>query len=215
MHAPAVLQHYLVSIHSKGVHHEAIEIARFLRDHLPGEDVKHHILDDKGGNAVNFLHTITQNPELTLKPLAIPKAIDPDHHQCCEAIAKYMSFVNQPALISQFKVESLFLTPTVGSGIKFEGKPNDVGSLTHAMLLVGYRTTKDGQYFFLLQNWWKDRYFIEVSSEYLAAATPQIHFVFDVLHKIPDFFKPIVASYAETSLDSAEDSVCDMTHNKL
>lgn len=37
----------------------------------------------------------------------------------------------------------------------------------HSMVLIGARKSSLGEYFFLLQNWWEGKYFIEVSGEYM------------------------------------------------
>ena len=81
----------------------------------------------------------------------------------CQLILERVSL--SPALISVFRVYPDFgQTNTVS----FSGRParknnvalSDVAK--HSMVLIGARKTSKGEYFFLLQNWWEGRYFIEV-----------------------------------------------------
>ena len=78
-----------------------------------------------------------------------------------------------PALVSGFAVAKEFI------GIdwqhlgeykvkKFEGR--------HAMALVGYRIV-DGKKRYLLQNWWKDKPYVEVDVDYLLSSKATIHFI--------------------------------------
>lgn len=45
------------------------------------------------------------------------------------------------------------------------------------MVLVGHRKAEDGKQFFLLQNWWCKKQFVEVDKEYLVASGASITFV--------------------------------------
>jgi hypothetical protein len=111
----------------------------------------------------------------------------------------------KPALVSQFRVHDdfflskdvTFSTPADKSKHKYRG--------LHAMVLIGIRATSDGRHMFLLQNWWKRRYFIEVSSEYLAkTAEPLITFIESEIDAIPKEFPVMKATYAETQIDISE-----------
>lgn len=70
------------------------------------------------------------------------------------------------------------------------------------MLIVGVRTSKTGRVF-LLQNWWKDRYFV-VSQEYLVSAKASISFLDPKVDTIPIEFPQIDAGYTETQGDYRE-----------
>jgi hypothetical protein len=100
-----------------------------------------------------------------------------------------------PALVSNFKVSQDFLD----GGVSFTGPNNLVKNSVgfHAMLLIGGRV-KDGKYFFLLQNWWENRSFIEVSAEYMQSAEPTISFVEQEIIEIPSNIKCTDSPYAET-----------------
>lgn len=76
------------------------------------------------------------------------------------------------------------------------------------MVLIGMRKTKEGQYYFLLQNWWESKPFLEVSSEYIAYCGAHIHFVNPALVPLMQITQPrellIMASAVETECDVAE-----------
>lgn len=110
----------------------------------------------------------------------------------------------QPALVSRFCVDSFFLKKD--SGTSFLG--NQLASQTsstdyHAMLLIGYRR-EGNDIIFLLQNWWKDRYLIEISANYLKSCAPDIIFASSSLTSIPSGFPVLRTAYAETSVDCGE-----------
>ena len=70
------------------------------------------------------------------------------------------------------------------------------------MVLVGMRKTRVGEYYFLLQNWWRDRYFIEVSYEYFAACEPDITFV---TKKLTEISSTVEFISFESSLETMAD----------
>jgi hypothetical protein len=115
-----------------------------------------------------------------------------------------------PALISLFRVY-----PDFGetNAVSFSGLParqkmvalSDIER--HSMVLIGARKTSEGEYFFLLQNWWEGRYFIEVSGEYMHHCEAQITVVKKgIIRKkeLTTFLSE--ALYAETSADASETS---------
>ena len=62
----------------------------------------------------------------------------------------------------------------------------------HAMLLIGTRKTDDDEYFFLLQNWWEGRFFVEVSADYLYSSEATISFVEEDITEIPTAFASVL-----------------------
>jgi hypothetical protein len=92
------------------------------------------------------------------------------------------------------------------SGTSFAGvqnlSSNNVG--LHAMLLIGGRQAADGQFYFLLQNWWHDRFFIEVSAEYLYSSEATISFVEEEIKSIPETLLCTNSPYLETTVDASE-----------
>ena len=57
----------------------------------------------------------------------------------------------------------------------------------HSMVLLGFRQengtggARGGQVktFFFIQNWWREKQFVEVSAEYFAVCRPRVYFVVD------------------------------------
>jgi hypothetical protein len=201
IHAPVVLQRYLVSINSGGTNHEMIDISKFVRATFGFSS----IVFNHGSRSLQILETISgHGNNLSSVSYKIPKTSGPDHQTTTARIVQQLRSRKAPALVSGFKVESSFGSPgedPVVSYTKFAG--NVEGS--HAMVLVGYR--KDpvtGQVFFLLQNWWKPMPFVEVSSAYLASSLADVTFVNTPLTSIPTQFPTVVSSYAETNADSPE-----------
>jgi hypothetical protein len=75
----------------------------------------------------------------------------------------------------------------------------------HSMVLIGARKTSKGEYYFLLQNWWQGRCFIEVSGEYMHHCQAQITFVKKPITRkceLATFLSE--ALFAETSADASD-----------
>ena len=72
------------------------------------------------------------------------------------------------------------------------------------MLLIGTRKTDDDEYFFLLQNWWEGRFFVEVSADYLYSSEATISFVEEDITEIPTAFACTNSPYSETATDVSE-----------
>ncbi len=71
-----------------------------------------------------------------------------------------------PALVSQFEVPIGFELKHshIDESSIVRGKLTDI----HSMLLIATRE-EDDRYFLLLQNWWVDQQFVELSLEYFTA----------------------------------------------
>ena len=122
--------------------------------------------------------------------------------QVCEEILQNVSL--KPALVSTFKVYDDFLE---SKEVSFSGKPktNTKRPQMHSMVLIGARKSATGEYFFLLQNWWEGRYFIEFSGEYMSHCDPKITFVTKAITRKLELSTYVCdALYAETSADAAE-----------
>lgn len=78
------------------------------------------------------------------------------------------------------------------------------------MALVGCRTQHD-QFFFLLQNWWKSKQFIEVDAVYLKACSAFVTFVTTRQTDIPASFVTGFGKYWELeAVDKSEGVVGEM-----
>jgi len=101
-------------------------------------------------------------------------------------------------------VDELFKT---SADVSFSGEVDQSSKQgLHAMVLIGARIDPiDGEYWFLLQNWWRDRFFIEVTGDYLASSECSLHFVQNTITEIPETLPLILySSYAETATDACE-----------
>jgi hypothetical protein len=80
-----------------------------------------------------------------------------------------------PALVSTFRVQPDFVTEGVTHhhGLPTGAKTDDY----HAMVLVGIRIDASGNIFYLMQNWWKGKQFVEVSRQYMIDCGANFHFV--------------------------------------
>ena len=93
--------------------------------------------------------------------------------------------------------------------VSFSGKPirteNTNRTRQHSMVLIGARKSASGEYFFLMQNWWEGRYFVEFSGEYMYHCDPKITFVDKEINRNLELLPFICdAVYTETSADAAE-----------
>jgi hypothetical protein len=198
MHAPVVLQHYLVAIQTKAINHEMIDIAKFIVNEFTCEELENHIIHNKGGNSIQFLRRITDNSELELSIFNIPPKSNPYHGNIVTFVMNAMKSKSVPALVSGFRCAPKFQNP---NGIaSFSGCIDEPVS----MVLVGFRTDSKGNVFFLLQNWWRSKPFVEVSAEYMTSSHAFIVFVHSKLESIPQSFSLTHAHCVETSVDMAE-----------
>lgn len=67
------------------------------------------------------------------------------------------------------------------------GKPLGKFIGLHAMALVGHRMDQNGTEYYLLQNWWKEKQFVEIDAEYLMRSGASIYFIKTPHAKIPNF----------------------------
>ena len=205
LHAPVVYEHYLIAIATDCSNCGIINIGKYEDYLLTGDDLTNFLLQDKGGNSLETLDKICNLTEDDRDSIRIP---DKNKHanyyaQVCEEILQNVSL--KPALVSTFKVYDDFLET---KKVSFSGKPktsNTKHPQMHSMVLIGARKSITGEYFFLLQNWWEGRYFIEVSGEYMYYCDPKITFVKKAFTRNLELSTFICdALYAESSADAAE-----------
>ena len=180
MHAPAVLQHNLVTLHSGGKHHEMLNVAKYIVKFFSAKMILAHVVEHTGASSETFLENIMglKTSDTTARTI-----IAEYEAESAERVAEALK-TSGVGLVAKFKVEPAFQGKQVSfTANALRGKV--VG--LHAMTLVGHRED-DGQHLFLLQNWWKEKQFIEVSAAYLAAARAGITFVKKEVTEIPKEF---------------------------
>lgn len=208
MHAPVVLQHYLVSMGS-GNHTGAkmIDIAAYVAKYRRGAALVDYLKNNRGGNSEDFASEIflgaSDEDNFDKRTLVMGKN---SLHEACQRITQRLT--NEPALVSRFKVYQNFMDGD--SSFLNANFPKKTLLGRHAMVLIGYRKCVTHGIVFLLQNWWKGRHFIEVSASYLAACDATVIFVKTELTDIPTDFPVIRSVYAETTVDCGEtyDDMC-------
>ena len=180
MHAPAVVQHNLVTVHSGAEHHEMLNVAKYIVEFFSAKMIFAHVVKDTGASSETFLKNIMglEWGDIEQQPI-IARSAARDATCVAKALKTY-----GVGLVTRFKVVPAFQ----GTEVSFTANAlRDEAVGLHAMTLVGHREN-DGQHLFLLQNWWKEKQFIEVSAEYLAAADAGITFVKKEVTEIPKEF---------------------------
>jgi hypothetical protein len=192
MHAPVVVQHYLVSMHT-GADGGMINLASMIRDTWSGKELTDYIFNDRGGNSHSLLKQILVPGSATM---ASHSSLFADHlHQF------------GPALVSMFDVHDDFYNATCNNGGgSFDGVVSGPRKGLHAMVLVGARTDANGKRWFLLQNWWPEMQFVEVSKSYLESSGATVYFVETPQPHIPKVFPQYKAAYAESGMIDKEES---------
>lgn len=202
MHAPVVLQHYLVALY-QGVDYDLkmIDVASFIRNTWRGEALLQYLLYDNGGSSISFMREINRHVDLEVCNYVIPSPASSLFSAVCQEILERLR--HRPALVSNFHIDQRFMRD---GGVSFLEGRVDHSSLKgmHAMVLIGGRKNKEGEFVFLMQNWWNNRYFIEVSAAYFESARSTIAFIDSDISYIPDSFPVVFDLYAETSVDICE-----------
>ena len=198
LHAPIVLEHYLIAIATSGLKTSMIDIGIYEANLLEGHKLEQFILTDDGGDSQEVLFNICDLKLDDVDRVSIPKPSNPAFLSTCDYVLEKVS--TMPALVSSFRVYADFTVAEVSS---FDGIP--VGELEgrHSMVLIGARKTNDNKYFFLLQNWWSTKFFVEVSDSYMYYCGATITFVDKAVTRRPNIIT-LQASYAETCIDNAE-----------
>lgn len=172
MHAPAVVQYYSIwhALFAAGSsqaepQHGMLDLTWYIANRFADVQLERYIFDDTGGSSVRFLYDILL-PGSTLRRLAPADAM--------AGLRQY-----GPALASQFHVFDDFTQATVHKHhVPPAAATIEVRSPNlHAMVLVGARVDPAKGRFFLLQNWWEGKQFVEVSEEYLTASRAVLVFV--------------------------------------
>ena len=189
MHAPVVLQHYLVAMQTDN-RVPSLDIARYMRRYRSSKDLHDHIMADGVGFSRDFAEAILV-PDSELM-LIVPK----DAH-IPRLLEKY-----GPALLSNFLVDEDFRDADAHQHL---GERDEASKIVgrHAMLVVGHRQ-EGGSTRLLVQNWWRHKPFIEVDTAYLASTESQLYFALTPQPTIPEQFPTSDASHVEVEIDFSE-----------
>ena len=224
MHAVVALVHYLIAKRTGTSNHEMVDICTYMLKDMDRVKLKDHILGEGGGDSLVFLETITLLTKDDLLDSNFPSSVASVRDELAEELLKKLKAWQEPALVYGFRIENGFKTDGNGDGIvayrhdgmveasKLTKCPKTGKQMTHAMLLVGgYRNLEDNNIYFLLQNWWEEKYFVQVSAEYLASTQARIALVLPgITVSIKENFTVIDGEYAEgdTPMECC-DEFCD------
>lgn len=145
IHGPDLLQHYLVSMTSS-VPVGMIDMSKLIRQTFTAEQLEQHIFYHGGGSSHSMLEYILMKGSESF--------VSKNHAYNLRRFG--------PGLVSAFRVHPEFTEITKFS---YSGKPKGDFIRLHAMVLIGHREDSNGKDIFLLQNWWKEKQFIEVNSK--------------------------------------------------
>ncbi|CAE7945034.1 unnamed protein product, partial [Symbiodinium sp. KB8] len=200
MHAPVVLQAYLVAMHGTQTGtSKMLDLADYIRKYRTAQELEDHIFRDEGGSSRVFLAQILANAS-GLEEFACTSMVNKKVGQAnIDVIISNLKEFG-PALVSGFMVTENFLDAKIHQHL---GQDNSKEVGLHAMVLVGHRT-ESGQDRFLLQNWWSDKSFIEVDPEYLAGQRALLVFVQSDQLDIPVQFSRSSARHVELEMTVRE-----------
>jgi hypothetical protein len=174
MHAPVVTQYYsiwntkLKEDPGATSDHGMIDITAQIATYFKGDDLYSHVFEDKGGDSTLFLRRILHAKSSLF---GLPPEMS-SYEQVADALRKY-----GPALVPAFLVHKDFVNMSIHHhhGLPDEKHPID----GHSMVLVGVRIDEAGMIYYLFQNWWPGKQFVEVSREYfLASLLAELPFYF-------------------------------------
>jgi hypothetical protein len=201
MQAPAVVQYYAI-LHAAqkagkaAPGHGMLDITYDIAANFSPLQLAYQLLDTKGETSYPYLGDILQ-PNSQLKPVGTRN----DHRSHLRDLG--------PALVANFQVYSDFLERdvhkhyNVPADIPVDYRQRVASSQykgRHAMVLVGARVDSSGNHFYLLQNWWKGKQFVEVSQEYFDFCNPSIYYVSTPQTDVPPSRRthPADVRFAET-----------------
>jgi hypothetical protein len=171
MHAPAMVQHYAIQKNAKS-NLPMLDLLKYVKEHFTADQLREHVFKNEGGDSIGFLKSILQ----------------PDPILVTSAMSTHVELYNQhgPGLVSRFELHEDFWD---SSKRHHYGKSTGKCIGNHAMAFVGHRSDKvKNKSYFLLQNWWQKKQFVEVDEEYLKHSGAIVTFIETPQTHIPDNF---------------------------
>ena len=224
MHAGAILQHYLQCKRATGLkNHAMLDLSTYIRESMNKNEVSKYLQKGGGGNSIDFFSRITGIPKKKLISISFPakKSEDPDSFNFAITYAwGVYAKRREPGLVSGFYIESAFggeksVFDDEADEAEFDSyarskEPGRTTRIMHSMVLIGaHREEETGKVWFLLQNFWHNKYFCIVSAEYLASCYATISFATphdDV--SLKGNHPTVDATYVETELELEECEEC-------
>ena len=182
LHAVVLLKWYLVHIHYRNLDkHPMIDIAKYIRNEFSSEELCRHVFWEAGGSSVKMVDRLIRahdgsEPETYSYGNGHLRSVGCDRWNVFAGLISEALRCYGPALVSNFTVTDTFLDLDISSHSGPITEPID-NTRKHAMLLVGVRIDKDDKAWFLLQNWWKEKQFVEVDYQWFLDSGAAITFV--------------------------------------
>jgi hypothetical protein len=142
--------------------HAMIDMQKDIRKRFDAEALHRHVFDDKGGDSQVYMESLLLTDSTLTSSVPM------------EWYGDYLRLYG-PALVSRFKVHEDFSSHH--SVHHHYGKKSGKYIGRHAMVLVGARKDVMHGWCFLLQNWWFNKQFVEVSAEYLQSCGATVLFI--------------------------------------
>ena len=200
MHAVVVYLYYAVR-RNNNTWDQVIDMSEMIKKNFSGDKISDYIFNDGGGSTSDLLKKFAmsikkRNP--SIKPRV--KIISP------EDVTEELFIDHGPFVLLRFKVYDDF---SKGSKLSYTDdslvEEDPIGH--HAMLVIGIRKNSDGEFIFLVQNWWEGKQIVEMSSEYLANHSADFAYIdgFNLTdYTNIDITSTTVTPFVETTVDKPE-----------
>ena len=183
LQAIATFQSYCIAKETENNQNVVLNIQEYVQNNT--SVLSRHILTDKGVNSKEILRDILQ----------------PEHSLLMTNVSILGNLRNYDVgLISSMKIHSDFFTEKT----LFYGSPEGVFIGYHAMVLIGWRKTKNGEIVYLVQNNWISKQFIEIDEEYLRKSAAVIIFVRTPQTDIPSHHRRKTARIVLSNINVSE-----------
>lgn len=218
LQAAAAAHKYLVQMGS-GEDKGMLDLAKYVRNQFNSDDLEKYLLTDLGGDTRHFfllladlkpsqvIHLKSENIEADLLvDVTEPSPETGNLTACWKRLVEF-----GPAVVTHFLVAEdfrRFKQRPAGSFVlpRFsEPVTKTMEGDRHAMLLVGMHfCCIDRKWHLLLQNWWDDMQFLDVTAEYFHSTGAQLIFCTKRLTSYLPNIPTLASAYAETSIDGAD-----------
>ena len=186
-HAGAVVQHVVVALNSGGTEHVMLNVAKYFVQFCDAASVGQHVVGNAGGHSLPFMCEIMGLKKGDVATMGAGSRI----LRISQHLRQYGI-----GLVSSFRVDRAFLQ----AGTSYHGIVAPCEGGLHAMAVVGHRE-EGGTHYFLLQNWWAGKQFVEVSEEYLDSSGASFSFVTKSVSEIPTSYPTVSGAYAMETED--------------
>jgi hypothetical protein len=204
LQAPIVLQAYLINKHTK-TPCDMMDMSKYVRHYLPTKCLEKYLLKGSG-DSLKFLLRILHGEDGRFghSDYMIMGAVRDSEDMPKKLLGMLIEY--GPALITNFLIEEDLRR---GSQLIFDGEPKfgtSDDSPRHAMLLVGIRVVPGArQWRLLLQNWWREKQFIEVSLGYMARCDAKVAFILTPQERMMSHVDHNETNFAESTVDDGYD----------